>query len=525
MEDFVEKTKKKFIEWIKDPHNFILIAILSLALIIRMYFFILTNGQPLWWDESEYMLKANAIIKGTPLTGLALFREVFIPYIWAFFNLLGGEPAVRFVQVLVSTFTVFLTYLAGKELVNKRTGIIAALFISTFSIHLFFTNRIVTYIWTPMIYATVILFLMRGMKGNNKFLYLAAFILGLGIVAYFNTIFLVFGIFLYLILVERTNLFKKKKWWIFLLIFLLTLAPFFLYYYSTQGVPLPRFAQSQQESYRFLDGKNLGFFQWFGFIPQIFRVIGHPHYSYFPPIIFLIFGMFSLLEVMMGIDLIFKSKATELNKKLLLWIWLLVPLFMLTFILIILNSTDFYDAFLMPIFPALAIVSAIGFLYFYDLLKTYSKPLAKPLAVIILIFIIITNVSYANSMIVSKVSSYDSLKQAGLWIKENTSPGDTILTDALPEITYYSERATYPATPILGLKNPTSINETRIRETLDEFHPVFFLLSAYEAPAAWSIEYYQGNPNKYPPIIGFPSGQQPSTIIYSINYSAFEEQS
>ena len=50
-------------------------------------------------------------------------------------------------------------------------------------------------------------------------------------------------------------------------------------------------------------------------------------------------------------------------------------------------------------------------------------------------------------MIKSKMESYDTLKDAGLWINQNSNPGDNILARAVPALTYYSERATIFSPP------------------------------------------------------------------------------
>jgi len=510
----LDKRKEKIKLWLKNPYNLALIGIMLLAFIIRLYYFFLTKDQALWWDEAEYMLKARAIFKGTPLTGLAPFREVLIPYIWAFFYAVGNsEIMVRLLQVLISTFTVFMTYLVGKQLFDRRVGLVSALFISTFSIQLFFTNRILTYLWTPLIYLSVISLFLKGLEGKNKPLYLSASLLALGIVAYFNTIFLAFLLFIFLVFTEKTKLFKEKRWIVFFIVFILTLLPFLIYYFVTAGVPLPRFIQVQMVQDRTFDNKILPFAQWFGFIPQIIRSVGDPSYLGFPLFFFLLIGLYSLFEVVMSFDIFIKSKPAKLTNNFLLWLWILVPLVSLSAIIIILNSTDFYDAFLMPIFPGLAIASSLGFLFLYDYTKKYSPNIIKLFSAIIIVFALFTSLSYANGMILNKVSSYDSLKQAGLWLKENTNAGDNILTDALPEITYYSERATYPA--------PRT--EDNMSAAINESHPLFFVLSAYEAPVMWSRDYAQRHPEKVTPVIGFPTNQNPTTIILWINQSAFNQ--
>jgi len=39
------------------------------ALVVRVYVLTLTAGQPVWWDEAEYLIEARSLALGTPDTG------------------------------------------------------------------------------------------------------------------------------------------------------------------------------------------------------------------------------------------------------------------------------------------------------------------------------------------------------------------------------------------------------------------------------------------------------------------------
>ncbi len=509
--------KDKIKSFLNNTDNVYLIAVLLFAFLIRMYYFFLTSHQALWWDEAEYMLKVKSIFFDIPVTGLAEIREPVIPYIWSLFYLLGGEIGVRFFQIIMSLFTVFMTYVVGRQLFNRKIGILSALFMSVLSIPLFFTNRLLTYPWTSLIYLIVISLFLIGIKNKNKYLYLSSAFLAIGLIAYFNTLFLIILFFLFLIFTERFKLFKEKRFIISAIIFILVLAPFIIYYFITLGVPLPRFSQFQIVSQGAVSGEYLPFSQWFGYIHQIPRILGHPSYFGLPLIFFAFLGILSLIEVVLGFDLILKSKSEDLKNKFLLWLWILVPLFLLTIIEIVQKSTVFYDAFLHPIFPALSIISAIGVISFFNFANKHTQKFSKIIIIILILFVIISNLSYANSMITNKMHSYDTLIDAGLWIKQNSNTYDKVLTQAIPEITYYSERE--------SLSIPRE--EVNLSVLINEEKPKFFVLTAWEAAASprWSLDYAQKNPGKFIPIIAFPiNSQQPTTIVFVINLSAFEQE-
>jgi hypothetical protein len=226
----------------------------------------------------------------------------------------------------------------------------------------------------------------------------------------------------------------------------------------------------------------------------------------------MILGISSLIEVIFGLDIVLKSECNNLKNQFFLWLWFLIPITVLTIIEIVQNSTVFYDAFLLPIFPALSIISALGFRIFYRYFQRYK--IEKFAAVILLFLVVLSNLSYADLMIRSKVDSYDTLKDAGIWIKSNSNPSDNILARAVPAITYYSERAC--------IFSPDS--EDNLSQIVKQNNTKFFVLSVWELPESqeWSLDYSQRNPGKFIPIISFPiNSQEPTTIIFRINSSAF----
>ena len=52
--------KEKVKAWLKNRYNLGLIGILVLSFIIRMYYFVITKDQAMWWDEAEYMATAKS---------------------------------------------------------------------------------------------------------------------------------------------------------------------------------------------------------------------------------------------------------------------------------------------------------------------------------------------------------------------------------------------------------------------------------------------------------------------------------
>ena len=74
-----KELKEKIRSILSNKESLIFIGIIVLALIIRIWYFIATKSQPLWWDEAEYMLKAKSLILHTTTTGFAPIREAIAP--------------------------------------------------------------------------------------------------------------------------------------------------------------------------------------------------------------------------------------------------------------------------------------------------------------------------------------------------------------------------------------------------------------------------------------------------------------
>ena len=66
--------------------------------------------------------------------------------------------------------------------------------------------------------------------------------------------------------------------------------------------------------------------------------------------------------------------------------------------------------------------------------------------IIILIIISFAQIKQANIVIQNGLNGFDTVREAGFWIKENYQPGDKMITSFLPMLTYYADReiVTFP---------------------------------------------------------------------------------
>jgi 4-amino-4-deoxy-L-arabinose transferase-like glycosyltransferase len=508
-EENPEKNPKRLTQrikkWFKDPYNLTLFSILILALVIRLYYFFLTMNQPVWWDEGEYMIAAKSFFHRIPITGLSPIREMVIPFFWGILYFISpGEILIRFSQVIVSTLVILLTYLVGRKLFNGKIGLIASFLMTFYCIHLFFTVRLLTYLWAPLIYLVVIFFFLKR-EENPKYFYLSAAVLSLGIVTYFSSSFLLIALLIFLLLEQRFSFFKKKENYIALGTFIIVLLPFVTYYMLTKGALLPRFIQINDVLNASAKSSILPFNQWFGYFADMSRLLQ------FPLLIIFIIGIIYFLEVILGLDLILKNKSQGLKNKLFVWIWFLVPMIAYSAIEIIQGKGMLaYDGFTIPVFPAIFMICALILIWVYDFVKKYSKVFAIILLFVILAWSAYSQITYADQIIKAKIPSYKDLQGAGLYIKDHSSPGDIIFSAAIPELTYYSERPVYnfPA------------NESFFKNNISVLKPKFMVLTVYEKAPDWAYSWPENN-TKVSAEMGYfldPQQKQVSTVIYKFNY-------
>ena len=100
------------------------------------------------------------------------------------------------------------------------------------------------------------------------------------------------------------------------------------------------------------------------------------------------------------------------------------------------------------------------------------------------------------------------MREAGLWIKDQTQLGDTILTSSVPQNTYYSERPSYN---YVGQENDFVAQ-------LASLKPRFMILSLFEQSPLWAYDWPRRNGDKVSPVKVWPNTDnpnQPGLIIYS----------
>ena len=506
----VEKEKTFKINW----YVVALILILVFAFAVRFYFFSLYKNQPVWWDESEHLVMAKHIAFGTPLTGWNATREIIVPLIFAFFfKLFHSEVAVRFSQLLFSMGIVFMTYLVGKEIFNKKIGLIAAFLMSVFYLNLFFTLRLGLEIIGPFFSLLTVYYFWKGYIKKEKQKIFIPLMAVFGVLAFMTNAkegLLLISLFLFLLFTDKFKFLKNKHLWLAILIGLIVLAPYMLYYYHTVGHPLPRLMTQTASVQARLSEGGWNWNNFFSF-PKFFTV--YLQWPFF--IIFLIGLFFILISLSLGFDLMLKEQAKKNSKYLFLILWAALPL--ITFSYFLGQSPGAYmePRFMLEIFPAVFLITSNGFLKIYDWLKSYGKITALIVIILILFTGTFYQLRFGNITIKSKATSYLQVKEAALWMKENSQGDDWIISASVPQTTYYSERSVQG----VGM----SMNETEFNKIIQKLKPKFMTISAFEPHPKWYYEWPQKHTNSVKVVQAYTTqqnGQQkPLLVIYEfLNY-------
>lgn len=484
-------------KWFKDPYNLILIGILLFAFGIRLYYLFLTLNQPLWWDEAEYIIKAKNIAFGTPDTGWFKYRPLFFPFLAAFFFILGlGIVGIKILWLLISIFGVLLVYLIGKELFDEKISLIATLIYSVFYLDIFYMCRLLVDMPAVVFSLLAIYFFLKREKKTFAFFIIPLIIIGSMIRFSVSLTFII--LFVYLFLIKGFSLLKEKNLIYSSLIGLLLLIPIFIWSVINFGGPLNLL-------YRLTlgGGREQGFNQ-FSVLMQYITYF--PNYIYTILFILFLIGLLFFYDLIFAIDLIKNKKF--LQSKLLLVLWIIIPI--LVFGLLI---NHFEDRYIAMIFPAVFYIISYGLVEIASIIDKNRKLIFVLIIIIFLLVGIYPMFNYTKLIINQKINSYIGVKEAGIWLKENSKKSDVIFGSSIPQLTFYSERVTY------GYPD----NESDFNKKIEELKPRYMVLTIWEKSPLWVYSWPEKNNRSIKLVyVSFidKENKKPDTLIYEFIQSS-----
>ncbi|MBS3140774.1 glycosyltransferase family 39 protein [Candidatus Woesearchaeota archaeon] len=508
---FEEKTR----EFFKDKENRYLALILIFAFLIRLFYFMKTFQQPLWWDEAEYMSMAKSLFFNIPYEFNSQ-RPILFPLLegivmWIFAK---SEFMVRLLLVfLPSLALVYVSYLLGKEMFDKKIGLFIAFLTSCSWIILFNTTRIHTDILAMLLIYTAILILWKYVKNEEKkYLWLIGILIVSSFMIRLVSALMGFVILIFLLLIYKLDFLKEKKLWIAVILGILLLMPYLVWSHYTFNNATAFLSGSHITSGTEGKYSEIGWhvltdiFPWlFGISPGNWNITSlNGFFSVMAFLLFFIGFIFTLSLIFIKIDtLIKKGKEFKDKENLFLLLWIIS--YMAFFVFLI---KDVEDRWLMPL--AFALFALIAQVVFYIREEIKNVNLKKALVIIVLFGFFFVNFVTADNVIQSKVTSYGPVKDSALWVKERTNPGDIVITQSSTQYTYYAERQ------IIKFNS----NASAFEEDLVKYKPKYVVASAFEGHPAWVFNYLQENQNRFITVQGYMMNEnQPALIVYEVKYS------
>ena len=473
--DKVEKRKADVFNWLKNKDNLLLVIIIIFAFAIRLYYFVLTKDQALWWDEAEYMSAAKHWAFDVPYT-LSAQRPPLFQFLAALFLMSGFEELfIKFVIVLVpSVLLVFSVYLLGKEMFNNKIGLIAASLTAVSWTLLFWTARFQPDFFSMLFQVLSIWWMWKFWKNppRVKLIVLSGIFAALG----FNfkvsglLVPLIFGIFIFV--KDRFAAFKNKYYYYFAIAFVLTLLPYFIWSYFTFGNPT---------------AVKEGYIAEFTHFPIGWYNIKF-YYTLTEGINFILFviGVIIALRFLTYADILIKDKKKCFDPNI---FSIIVLATISAFYIFYIRNTD--DRWVFLWLPFIFYLIGNSLLYFYQFVKPYNKIIAIAVVFILLGWGIYGQYKHADELIRNKIPSYSPVKDAGLWIKQHSNPGDKVLSISYTQTVYYTERN---VTSYSLMKNESELD----RYILDN-KPRYIEVSVFEPHPSWILQ--NGRNNGYDVIL------------------------
>lgn len=361
----------------------ILLLILLLSLIIRLLYVLL--NYPLWWDSHIYVSIGKYIFSSGELGIWETFRPLIHPFILGLFWNLKLNPFIvgKFLDIVFSTVAVYLTYLIGKNVFDKKTGLVAAFVFSLTPIFLMIAGLILSdpLALTFGLGGIYLLTKNSGMKNADKKnhlnknlpaalnIFLGGLLLALGFLTrfpmgiWFGAAFLIF-IFSALTCKKKELSGRLKKTLLITSGFLIPVIPYFLFNYARYGNPFTPLISGSEivTTATWLYGKGISFYFFEFFLAN--------------PIYLLFF---------FGIYLLFRKRLWTNTDKLILY---LIPVLAIIYFIYVPRKEVRY---ILTALPLLSLIVAYTVTHIHRFLKSQKKPYVNPKSfiAICLIFILI----------------------------------------------------------------------------------------------------------------------------------------
>ncbi len=202
-----------------------IIPILLLALCLRL----IALNQSLWLDEAISANAARQLDFWQYVTSYPIgdfHPPGYFAILWIWSHVFGfGEIALRMPSVIFGSLTVFLTYLLGKDLFNRRVGLLSSLFLAIGPLHIYYSQEARMYSFSAFAATLASFCLLKFLRGEKIFYIFYPLSLGLVLYSDYLAYFYILSHIAYVFWQERRQL---KKFSLSLISGLMLGIPWFL---------------------------------------------------------------------------------------------------------------------------------------------------------------------------------------------------------------------------------------------------------------------------------------------------------
>ena len=148
--------------------KFVLPLILFLGLILRL----VAINQSLWLDEATSAVLARDFSFSRILTEFSP-GDFHPPLYYLFLKVWAGifgssEVGLRSFSLVAGLATVYVIYLIGKRLLDRKAGLLAALFLATSGLHLYYSQEARMYALSALFVACLFYFFLKILNGKKR---------------------------------------------------------------------------------------------------------------------------------------------------------------------------------------------------------------------------------------------------------------------------------------------------------------------------------------------------------------------
>ena len=492
-----EERVDKIVNWLKKPTNLLLIAIVIFAFIIRLYLFNMAVGQALWWDEAEYMSTSKMWAFNVPYN-LNPQRPPLFQLLGAGAFMIGlGEGFIKFAFTLLPSLALVIAmFYLGKEMYNKKIGLIAAFLAAVSWTFLFWTARIQPDFLSMTFQVLAIMFMWQYWKNKKtKPIILAGIFSALGFYFKVSALLVPMIFMLFIFIKDRFSAFKDKNYYIYAASFLLTLIPYFIWSFLTFVTPT-----AFKSGYSNAIGTPMPFY-W-----------ANINYFYMltENILFILFviGLVLGLRFLLYLDVLVKDKKKCFDANL---FGVLVLLVVSAFYIFYIRGTE--DRWVFLWLPFIFFYTGQALMFIYEKLKKYNKIVGVVVLLGLLLSIGYLQINHGIAITDMKKTSYLPVKLGCEWIKEHSKEGVEVLTGSYTQTVYYTER------------NVTQIPDGGTSKKFENYlainEPEVMIVSIFEPHPSWLNQWIGENPDKLNAVkvyYGDEAKTQPILVVYMFNY-------